>query len=139
MTPEKCQCANPGLCKLLRRECDPPDGRRMSKARHRECQTAVYFEMFLGETRLPCNGVEPHKTPESDWNQSPCIHLGEEVETRFCTTCGGMNGKPYAVRECAIHGVCSERKRDSRVECCLGCFEYATASTPTETHPQRPS
>jgi hypothetical protein len=48
-----------------------------------------------------------------------------------------MKGQPYQVRECAIHGVCSERKRDSQVECCLGCFEYE-ATPPVTPSPEMP-
>lgn len=78
------------------------------------------------------------KNAETDWNQSTrCRHLGDVIETRVCNMCGDMKGHPYEIRECKIHGICSERKRDSRVECCLGCFEYEPAPevTPSPAMP----
>lgn len=58
MTPERCQCDSPGFCQLLRRECDPLEGRKMSAVRHEECRDKpAYFEMFLAETSKPCAPV----------------------------------------------------------------------------------
>lgn len=49
--PTKCQCENPGYCQLLRRVEDPPEGRKMSEVRHKECRERPgWFEMFLGES-----------------------------------------------------------------------------------------
>lgn len=43
----------------MRRECDPPAGRLMSRARHAECQSKPhYFQMFLGETKKPCQRIK---------------------------------------------------------------------------------
>lgn len=126
MTLTQCQCDSPGHCPTLRRDCDPPEGRWMHSDRHNECKNKPhYFQMFLGETKVPCKGA-PTKPPESDWSEKPCVHLGPEVEVRECSMCGKRK-QEYTVRECAVHRVCSERKRDSRVECCLGCDDYEPA------------
>lgn len=128
MTPEKCQCESAGACPILRRECDPLTGRMMSEVRHSECKNKPhYFEMFLGETQNPCRGsIQPPKPIESDWNQSPCKHLGEVVDSVFCESCGG-NSVNYPVRECAIYGLCTERHRDDVIDFCYGCRDYKPA------------
>ena len=57
----KCQCETAGFCPLLRRECDPVQGRSMHPVRHAECRDVDgYFQMFLGEAGKPCkHGPQP--------------------------------------------------------------------------------
>src|SRR5688500_18872513 len=111
MSITECQCSEAGFCSFLRRECDPQAGRYMHPVRHDQCKNKLhYFEMFLDETRKPCHTTGPQKAPESDWGQSPCLHLGPEVDSVFCESCGGTSIE-YPVRECAIYGLCTEHHR----------------------------
>lgn len=74
-------------------------------------------------------------TPASDWSEpTRCQHLGEVLDERECKLCG-LKGKMYTVRACAIHGECSERKRDNKLENCLACDEYE----PLEPLPKPPT
>lgn len=112
MTPDCCQCEGPGYCPLMKR--------RMSQVRFEECRDKPhYFEMFLKEA-----GKSPaREIPQTDWDQSPCIHLGKVVEVMSCVSCGGES-QSFETRECAIYGVCSERPRDSAIDACYGCQDY---------------
>lgn len=110
----------------------------MHPVRHDECKNKPhYFEMFLGETRKPCHATGPQKAPESDWNQSPCKHLGQEVDSVFCESCGGTSIE-YPVRECAIYWLCTERHRDDVIDSCFGCKDYKPAPS-IAASPELPS
>lgn len=90
---------------------------------------------LLDSTPEPKRGIPP-----TDWNEpTRCKHLGPEIETRLCNMCG-MKGQPYQVRECKVHGVCSERTRDNQVQACVACEEYEATKpiTPSPLMPFQP-
>src|SRR5688500_9952291 len=90
-----CECLDFGFCHKM--------GRTMSKIRWTQCQTdPAYYNVFLRESSNPPKIVPFY--PESDWNRSPCKHLGPEVDSVFCESCGG-NSVNYPVRECVIYGL----------------------------------
>jgi hypothetical protein len=56
----------------------------------------------------------------------PCIHLGGETgERRNCPTCQGH--VEVKLRECALHGQCSTRKKLDNIACCAGCPDRETS------------
>lgn len=146
MEQPQCQCSAPGHCPLLRRECDPPAGRKMSATRHDECQNKPhYFEMFLSETKKPCRNrpSEPLK-PQLTWDWQtlrdggPCRHIGETLRTVECKPCGGVN--TAEVRACEIHGECtwrqgvrSQGEKGKMLKACLNCRDYLPPDVPIKT------
>lgn len=57
---------------------------------------------------------------------SSCIHRGELIRWEGCETCGGVRAKIVA---CALHGECSEFKRDMGVRQCGLCPDRVSTLT----------
>ena len=124
-----CQCQTAGYCETLKR--------RMVGRPYQICQGVNvspmvregYLAKWAAEAITPPPKVPVIVSPRE------CTHMGKEVETRLCPTCGGK--VQVKVFECTIHHLCSMGK-EVGVKVCRGCEEYSPllpTAKPAE-HPQ---
>lgn len=85
----------------------------------------------------PYKSRQPRRIRSADKTPAdlPCLHRGEQIDTRPCNTCGGNKGKPQAVYACAVHGECTMHQRIKRdhtnkpIHACVGCDDQQPTAT----------
>lgn len=117
----ECECTGPGWCQ-----------------RHR-CEKDQYlFEMCQRlenwfRSWEQGNGFGQHVVRAPNRVQEPCRHLGRELRTEVCATCGG-NVK-LKVFCCSVHQECTLSSRLPALVSCHSCSDYESSNGADEYGP----
>lgn len=98
----------------------------------KECRTNTRDS---SQVRQMCGTKAASPPPRITAERFPCLHRGEQIDTRECQTCGSR-GVIEPVYACGLHGKCMMRpwrvQGEEGVQICLRCEDRPEPTAPAD-------